>query len=265
MPAIAQTSARLNASMPSRVPTMERVRDDHAVPCGREGIAQARRPPRRRQRGRRASKECGRQRPSRRAGHSESTQPAERPLVVSPGLGRLARFHEEIGSCERQRHGKHDPRSFPQPRRYRSNGPRGRAGYPGGCNANWADGFVLDEDPTRIDPAAVHAFLASSYWAEGRERCTDGRSNLHGRARCRRHASGRPPGRLRSGRLGPPTRSRTSRTSTCWRSCAALGFGLALAGSPSTGAPSGRRSGSFTRATCTASTKRSASSPPARG
>ncbi len=31
------------------------------------------------------------------------------------------------------------------------------------------DGFELDDDPERIDVAAVHRFLAESYWAEGRE------------------------------------------------------------------------------------------------
>ena len=31
-------------------------------------------------------------------------------------------------------------------------------------------GFVLDDDRDRIDPAAVHAFLSTSYWAEGRDR-----------------------------------------------------------------------------------------------
>src|SRR3954447_12786285 len=32
------------------------------------------------------------------------------------------------------------------------------------------DGFVLDDDLTRIDRDAVHAFLTGSYWAEGRTR-----------------------------------------------------------------------------------------------
>jgi GNAT superfamily N-acetyltransferase len=32
------------------------------------------------------------------------------------------------------------------------------------------DGFVLDDDRGRIDRAAVHAFLSTSYWAAGRER-----------------------------------------------------------------------------------------------
>jgi len=31
-------------------------------------------------------------------------------------------------------------------------------------------GFVLDDDRDRIDRVAVHAFLSTSYWAEGRER-----------------------------------------------------------------------------------------------
>ena len=32
------------------------------------------------------------------------------------------------------------------------------------------DGYELDDDPGRIDRAAVHAYLTRSYWAEGRSR-----------------------------------------------------------------------------------------------
>jgi GNAT superfamily N-acetyltransferase len=32
------------------------------------------------------------------------------------------------------------------------------------------DGYELDDDPGRIDRAAVHAYLRRSYWAEGRQR-----------------------------------------------------------------------------------------------
>jgi GNAT superfamily N-acetyltransferase len=32
------------------------------------------------------------------------------------------------------------------------------------------DGFVLDDDPDRVDRTAVHAFLSETYWATGRER-----------------------------------------------------------------------------------------------
>jgi GNAT superfamily N-acetyltransferase len=32
------------------------------------------------------------------------------------------------------------------------------------------DGYELDDDPARIDREAVHAYLVSSYWAEGRPR-----------------------------------------------------------------------------------------------
>ena len=32
------------------------------------------------------------------------------------------------------------------------------------------DGYELDDDPARIDRAAVHAYLSRSYWAEGRAR-----------------------------------------------------------------------------------------------
>jgi GNAT superfamily N-acetyltransferase len=34
------------------------------------------------------------------------------------------------------------------------------------------DGYELDDDPRRIDRAAVHAYLTRSYWAEGRSRET---------------------------------------------------------------------------------------------
>lgn len=34
------------------------------------------------------------------------------------------------------------------------------------------DGYELDDDPRRVDRAAVHAFLTESYWAEGRTRET---------------------------------------------------------------------------------------------
>jgi GNAT superfamily N-acetyltransferase len=47
------------------------------------------------------------------------------------------------------------------------------------------DGYELDDDPTRIDVDAVHAFLSSSYWAEGRarsevERLTSGAQRVVG-------------------------------------------------------------------------------------
>jgi GNAT superfamily N-acetyltransferase len=32
------------------------------------------------------------------------------------------------------------------------------------------DGYELDDDPARVDRAAVHAYLTRSYWAEGRTR-----------------------------------------------------------------------------------------------
>jgi GNAT superfamily N-acetyltransferase len=32
------------------------------------------------------------------------------------------------------------------------------------------DGFVLDDDPDRIERAAVHAFISGTYWALGRDR-----------------------------------------------------------------------------------------------
>jgi GNAT superfamily N-acetyltransferase len=35
---------------------------------------------------------------------------------------------------------------------------------------NLGDGYELDDDPKRIDREAVHAYLTTSYWAEGRSR-----------------------------------------------------------------------------------------------
>ena len=32
------------------------------------------------------------------------------------------------------------------------------------------DGYELDDDPARVDRAAVHAYVTRSYWAEGRTR-----------------------------------------------------------------------------------------------
>jgi GNAT superfamily N-acetyltransferase len=32
------------------------------------------------------------------------------------------------------------------------------------------DGIELDDDPSRIDVASVHAYIAESYWAKGRSR-----------------------------------------------------------------------------------------------
>jgi len=34
----------------------------------------------------------------------------------------------------------------------------------------FGDDYELDDDPSRIDRAAVHAYLTRSYWAEGRPR-----------------------------------------------------------------------------------------------
>jgi GNAT superfamily N-acetyltransferase len=33
-----------------------------------------------------------------------------------------------------------------------------------------ADGYVLDDDPARVDGGAVHRYLSASYWALGRSR-----------------------------------------------------------------------------------------------
>jgi len=40
----------------------------------------------------------------------------------------------------------------------------------GVMEANLEGGFVLDDNRDRIDGAAVHAFLTTSYWATGRDR-----------------------------------------------------------------------------------------------
>lgn len=35
------------------------------------------------------------------------------------------------------------------------------------------DGYELDDDPARLDRAAVHAFLTGTYWAQGRSRAVN--------------------------------------------------------------------------------------------
>jgi GNAT superfamily N-acetyltransferase len=43
---------------------------------------------------------------------------------------------------------------------------RGRARYPPGVE--WQrDGYVISDDPSRLDVDAIHGFLAASYWANG--------------------------------------------------------------------------------------------------
>jgi GNAT superfamily N-acetyltransferase len=48
--------------------------------------------------------------------------------------------------------------------------PAGRIRQDTTVELNLEQGFVLDDDRDRIDPAAVHAFLTTSYWAAGRTR-----------------------------------------------------------------------------------------------
>lgn len=38
------------------------------------------------------------------------------------------------------------------------------------------DGFTLSDDPARLDPTAIHAYLTRSYWAKGIPRATVERS-----------------------------------------------------------------------------------------
>ena len=44
------------------------------------------------------------------------------------------------------------------------------------------DGYELDDDPARVDRDAVHAYLATAYWAAGRSRA-DQDALIHGSAR----------------------------------------------------------------------------------
>jgi GNAT superfamily N-acetyltransferase len=39
--------------------------------------------------------------------------------------------------------------------------------------------YLISDDPARLDPAAIHAYLARSYWAEGRPREVVERSLAH--------------------------------------------------------------------------------------
>ena len=61
------------------------------------------------------------------------------------------------------------------------------------CNGSSTAGIVLDDDPARVDRAAVHAFISTSYWAAGRDRAADGRADRSRRPR-------RRPLRRRDGR-----------------------------------------------------------------
>jgi GNAT superfamily N-acetyltransferase len=99
-------------------------------------------------------------------------QPCERPLVIGPRLGSLARLHEQIGACERKRNTEHDPDPT-----HDHDGTGAETLTEGRIKGRievmrvlLADGFVLDDDPDRIDRAAVHAFIRDSYWATGRDR-----------------------------------------------------------------------------------------------
>lgn len=41
------------------------------------------------------------------------------------------------------------------------------------------DGYTLSDDPARLQPGVVHAFVTRSYWAEGIDRATVERSMRH--------------------------------------------------------------------------------------
>ena len=61
--------------------------------------------------------------------------------------------------------------------RWRSSSPRTSSTAASACarspyEADVGDGYELDDDPARIDRDAVYAYLARSYWAEGRTRET---------------------------------------------------------------------------------------------
>ena len=121
------------------------------------------------------------------------------------------------------------------------------------------DGYELDDDPARIDRDAVHAYLARSYWAEGRSRETqdaliDSAARVVGL-----YHDGEQVGFSRA-RSPTGTCSRTSRTSTSSRSIAVAASASSSCASRSTRARSRARSGTSTRATRTTSTASSASS-----
>ena len=86
-------------------------------------------------------------------------------------------------------------------------------------------GYELDDDSARIDVDAVHGYLSEeSYWARGPgARRSSTSSSANGDARCR-PVPRRRADRLRACGLGRRTRSRTSLTSTCYRSTAAAGW-----------------------------------------
>ena len=79
-----------------------------------------------------------------------------------------AGLHEQVRGGKRQRHAEHDPDPS------HDHDGTGAGNVPTGTMVDvkraLEGGFVLDDDRRRIDRAAVHAFLSTSYWAAGRER-----------------------------------------------------------------------------------------------
>src|SRR5690606_26233848 len=51
-----------------------------------------------------------------------------------------------------------------RPRRQGHGDDRGAAGM---SFVRGRDGFTVSDDPARLDPAAIHAYLTRSYWAKG--------------------------------------------------------------------------------------------------
>ena len=88
---------------------------------------------------------------------------------------------------------------------------------------------MLDDDPARIDRAAVHAFITDELLG-ARARARELMDELIAdAARVGRALRPRTAASSASRASSPTaTRSRTSRTCTCWRRHAAAGFGLEL-------------------------------------
>ena len=93
IPASAQTSARLNATDAAVAREDERVRHLHVVPGRREAVAEEAARRGRRRRARRAADGIRVTITIAASRASESSEPAERALVVGPRLRRLGRLH----------------------------------------------------------------------------------------------------------------------------------------------------------------------------
>ena len=235
----------------------ERVRDLHPVPGGRELLPRipAPRTPAAgatRRDGIRATSTC------RRGGASERSEPSERALVVGPGLGRLARLHEQVHRGERDRDAEHDPdRSHVSTVPERSAGRGGqderdaRSSTAGTCSTTTGAGR------SRGGPCVHHDELLG----RGRDRASDGRADRDARPRrraLRRRTGGASSGSPASSPTATP--SPISRTCTCWRRPRARPRARARAVHGRRRRRSRARSGSSTRATCIGCTPSSASS-----